>query len=165
MAITDEHPGQPGTDLPPAPPAPPERSRWRVRPTVALGAVVGAGTLAYLATIDPSTSSAYPPCPLKVLTGVDCAGCGGLRCTHALLTGDIERAADHNLLLVLAVPFVAYLVVRKVLAATTGHRLPAPRLTTRWAWAAFALLMVFSVVRNLPWGPMPYLFSDANGTI
>ena len=136
--------------------------RWlRDRPKLAIGGLLGAGTLGYLALVDPNTSSAYPPCPLKVLTGVDCAGCGGLRCTHALLTGDLERAADHNILVVAALPIVAYLVVRWALAKR-GRQLPAPRFSPALTWSLVALLLVFSVVRNLPWGPLPYLFSDAS---
>ena len=163
---------------PPAPPSPAElddraapdparRGWWHTglhgRAKLAVGALVGLGGAGYLVAVDPSTSSAYPPCPLKVLTGVDCAGCGGLRCTHALLTGDLERAADHNLLMVAAVPVLAYLVVRWALARRGGPQLPAIRWSPAATWIAVAVLLAFSVVRNLPWGPLPYLFSDAAG--
>ena len=125
------------------------------------GASVAAAGCLYLALVDPNLSAAYPPCPLKVITGYDCAGCGGLRGTHALLTGDPVRAADHNLLLVLALPVLAYLVVRWALERSTGRRLPPIPWHPAMTWVVAVVLVGFSVARNLPWGPGPYLFSGA----
>lgn len=124
------------------------------------GAALVAGGCLYLALVDPNTSSAYPPCPLKVLTGLDCAGCGGLRATHALLTGDPVRAADHNLLAVALLPLLAYVVLRWALRRT-GRELPALRWHPAMTFVAVAVVVAYSVVRNLPWGPGPYLYSSA----
>lgn len=108
--------------------------------------------------MDPSEGGVYPLCPLRALTGTDCALCGGLRATHALLNLDVERAAGHNLLVVVAAPLVAYAMVQWFLVPW-GVRLP--KLPTRpWMVPALVvLLVVFSVVRNLPWGPGPWLYS------
>lgn len=135
-------------------------TRWS-RLAVVGGGLAIAGSCAYLALVDPNTSSAYPQCPLRLLTGWDCAGCGGLRATHALLTGDVVRAADHNLLLVIAAPFLLYALARVALERTTGRRLPAIPWHPAVTWVMVAVLLVFSVARNFAWGPMPYLFSDA----
>lgn len=163
--------GAPDAELPPPPPAgwesmlasagvaPPVR-RWS-RASMAVGAVAVAGSCLYLGLVDPNTSSAYPQCPLRLLTGWDCAGCGGLRATHALITGDLAGAADHNLLLVVAAPLLAYAVLRVVLERATGRRLPAIPWHPAATWFVVALVLVFSVVRNLAWGPFPYLYSDA----
>jgi hypothetical protein len=66
-------------------------------------AVGGAALLgvAYLGAVDPNEPGHYPLCPTQALLGVDCPGCGGLRCVHALTRGDIVGALDHNALAVL----------------------------------------------------------------
>ena len=77
------------------------RSRRLVAPLA-----VGALTLcaaAYVGLVDPNQPGHYPLCPTKALTGLDCPGCGGLRATHALVTGDLVGALDHNAFVVLVV--------------------------------------------------------------
>jgi hypothetical protein len=66
-------------------------------------AVGGAALLgaAYLGVVDPNEPGHYPLCPTQALLGVDCPGCGGLRCVHALTRGDLVGALDHNALAVL----------------------------------------------------------------
>jgi hypothetical protein len=59
----------------------------------------------YVRTVNPNMGG-YPPCPLKAVTGIDCPGCGGLRCVHALANGDLLGALDQNLLAVLLLPLV-----------------------------------------------------------
>jgi hypothetical protein len=119
-----------------------------------------AAAAAYVFTVDPNTSKAYPQCAFKALTGMDCPGCGGLRATHSLLHGDIAGAFDHNVLAAIAVPIMAYLLARWVLKQfdidIPGIRAP------RWAGIAIPLfVLAFTVVRNIPWGPLTYLSSAA----
>ena len=71
------------------------------------GLVTAGAAVAYVGFVDPATRGIYPPCPSRLLLGVDCPGCGGLRGTHDLLHGDVAGALDHNLLLI---PFLAMLV-------------------------------------------------------
>jgi hypothetical protein len=109
--------------------------------------------------VDPNESSAYPQCPLRLVTGIDCALCGGLRATHALLGGDVVRAARQNLLVVLLAPLAAWTMVQWF-AAQWGWRLPGVP-TRRWMTPALLIAaVVFTVVRNLDWGPGPWLHSD-----
>ncbi len=126
--------------------APPRRRPWII-PTV-VGVGVAAAT-AYTAVLDPSTDQAFPLCPLKYVTGADCPACGGLRAVHALSRGDVVGAADHHVLLVMAVPFllVGYGLW---LAHTLGAKVPRVRLSGRAIGALVALLLVFAVARNLP---------------
>jgi hypothetical protein len=77
------------------------RSRRLVAP-LALGAVALCAT-AYVGLVDPNEPGHYPLCPTKALSGLDCPGCGGLRATHALVTGDLVGALDHNAFVVLVV--------------------------------------------------------------
>ena len=132
-------------------------TRWQF----ATLAAAGAGACLYVALVDPNTSSAYPQCPLRAMTGWDCAGCGGLRATHALLTGDLPRAVDHNLLVVLLAPLAIYGIVQVVLAQR-GRKLPAIRYRGWMTPVIVGLLFAFSVARNFDWGPFTYLHSDAS---
>lgn len=162
--VEPEASGPGGDALPTATPAPPLPA-GSVLPSRAskITALVAAGALGsaclYLAMVDPNSSGAYPQCPLRLITGVDCALCGGMRATHALLGGDIMRAASQNLLVVLLAPFALW-ATAQWFGAQWGVRLPS--LPTR-KWMAPALLVaavVFSVVRNLGFGPGPWLHSD-----
>jgi hypothetical protein len=88
-------------------------------------------------------------CPLYALTGLYCAGCGGLRATHDLLVGDLAGAWAMNPLWVLLVPVLLGLWLRwLVRALRTGRRAAAPP-----AWVAVtvaAVLVAYSVARNVP---------------
>lgn len=123
----------------------------------AAGAVAALAAAAVLFRFDPMRFGFYPKCPLFVTTGLLCPGCGALRAGHALLHGDLPAALGFNLFLVVALPFLAWALLRSGVLATTGHRLPAPRLSARGAWALFAALMLFTVLRNLPFAPFTLL--------
>ena len=127
------------------------RSRWT-------GLVVGLSLLAYVALVDPARGGLYPRCPSRLLLGLDCPFCGGLRGTHDLLHGDLAGALDHNLLL------PAYLVAAAVIGVCyllplTGRPVPRVRLP-RWALiGAAAVVVSFTVARNRP--AFDYLASGA----
>lgn len=56
---------------------------------------------------DPAGYVCFPKCPFKVLTGLDCPGCGSQRAIHALLNFDLASALKQNALMVLSVPYLA----------------------------------------------------------
>jgi hypothetical protein len=126
--------------------------------------IAGAATLAlggaclYTFLVDPNSSSAYPQCPLKAFTNIDCPGCGGLRATHALLHGDIIGAADHNVLALILLPIMAFMFARWVL---TQFDLTVPKI--RWprpfVWITPLVLVAFTVGRNLPVAGLSWLNS------
>lgn len=118
----------------------------RVRAAPAAAIAVGAAALGYLAVVNPhDPSAAMPHCPTKLLTGLDCPLCGGLRMTHDLLHGDLGAAAHDNLFLLAALPVLAWWLLR-----TRGHRAP-PRAAL---WTIVVLATVWTVVRNLPVWPL-----------
>jgi hypothetical protein len=118
----------------------------------ALGALTGVAVCGaiVLAAFDPAASAIFPPCPFHALTGLHCPGCGAARAGHALLSGDLAGAVGHNVLLVVAAPWLALGVVRETLRVT-GARVSssAPR-SAWWIRAALAVLVTFTVLRNLP---------------
>ena len=119
------------------------------------------GALGYLFAVDPNEPGHYPLCPTKALLGIDCPGCGCMRGLYALTHGDLAGAADHNLLLLLAVPFALVLWVRWLMRAWRGVSpavsMRAFRLRNRVMIIALVAILAFGVVRNF----VPYLDSAA----
>ncbi|MGW7420868.1 DUF2752 domain-containing protein [Streptomyces sp. NPDC054813] len=130
-----------------AAPAPPSlRGRLAV-PAGVLAAVVGA--FAYVGTVDPNQPGHYPVCPLYRLTGLYCPGCGGLRSAHAFIHGDFLAALRDNAAGVAA--YLAFAVVWTIWVVRAARGRPA-RIELRPVpmWTLGAVLLVFTVVRNLP---------------
>ncbi|MEU6157192.1 DUF2752 domain-containing protein [Streptomyces sp. NPDC047130] len=124
---------------------------WRrlAAPAAVLGAVVGA--FAYVGTVDPNEPGHYPACPLLSVTGLYCPGCGGLRSAHAFVHGEPAVALQANAPAV--VGYLLFAVVWTVWTVRAARGLPV-RFEARPAhlWAFGAVLAVFTVVRNLPFG-------------
>lgn len=135
--------------------------RWaRLRGPVIAGACVVAATV-YVATFDPNAGGHYPGCPLKILTGLDCPACGGLRATFALTRGDLAVALDQNIMAVFVLPLLVvwWLVIIKQ-RWSGRQRIVTPESAARrraLIWTIVAISLVFTVVRNLPL--VPYLGS------
>ncbi|MEU0893972.1 DUF2752 domain-containing protein [Streptomyces massasporeus] len=113
-------------------------------------AAVAAG-FAYVGAVDPNEPGHYPVCPLLRFTGLYCPGCGGLRSAHAFIHGDLLAALHANALATLGYLGFAVLWTVWVVHAVRGRPLridPRPGLV----WSLGALLLVFTVVRNLPFG-------------
>jgi len=102
---------------------------------------------------DPHQSGSWGFCPWFVTTGTHCPGCGGLRAVNDLTRGDLAAAASSNLLFVSSIPVLALLWLRSFAQRWQGvHRaLPQPAAGVAAA-VAIALIAVFWVVRNLPFG-------------
>ncbi|WP_093718483.1 DUF2752 domain-containing protein [Streptomyces sp. DI166] len=118
-------------------------------PAGVLAAVVAA--FAYVARVDPNEPGHYPACPLLQVTGLYCPGCGGLRSAHAFVHGDLATALHSNAPAVLGYLAFAVLWTVWVVRAARGRPLrlePGPV----HLWTLGTLLLVFTVVRNLPFG-------------
>jgi uncharacterized membrane protein YhaH (DUF805 family) len=139
--------------IPSPPPRPAAGWRWWA---LALGCAAAAGgVLLYWAT--PTEDSLYPRCPFHTLTGLHCPGCGTTRCLHALLHGDPAQALAYNPLAVLALPFLLAWLGRLGLAALVNRRLRGRPLPALWIRLIFVAIVVFWVLRNLPWFPFDLL--------
>ncbi|MDO4790799.1 MAG: DUF2752 domain-containing protein [Porphyromonas sp.] len=64
--------------------------------------------------VDPASSKFFPRCPLLVVSGYTCPGCGSQRVVHSLLNGDIIGAFRHNALLTLAIPLLLLMLVAEI---------------------------------------------------
>ncbi|MEV5411783.1 DUF2752 domain-containing protein [Thermopolyspora sp. NPDC052614] len=115
-------------------------------------AAAAAAGLIYVALVDPNEPGHYPLCPLFMLTGLYCPGCGALRATHALTHGDIGTALGMNVLVVALIPVAAVVWARWAVRSWQGRpfaiKAPPPAIV----WAFLVLLISYGVVRNLPFG-------------
>ncbi|GAA3067980.1 hypothetical protein FHS39_001924 [Streptomyces olivoverticillatus] len=124
----------------------------RLLPPLCVAAVPAAALLCVRA-VDPNEPGHYPACPLLRWTGLYCPGCGGLRGLYALAHGDLAGALRANALAVAAYAAFAVLwAVWLVRAARRGGGMPLPARAAAW-WALGGLVLLFTVVRNLPFGP------------
>lgn len=118
-------------------------------PAGVLAAVAAA--FAYVGTVDPGEPGHYPVCPLFRVTGLYCPGCGGLRSAHAFIHGDFLTALTDN------APAVAGYVLFAVLWTVWAARSIRGRsfrinLSPVYMWSLGTVWLVFTVVRNLPFG-------------
>jgi hypothetical protein len=126
----------------------------RLRSVAAPAGVAAAATAftVYVSLIDPNQPGHYPTCPLLFITGLYCPGCGSLRAVHALGHADIVGALDMNPLGVLILPVLLFWWGRWAVRAWQGRRARAALAHPAYIWAFLALVIVYWIVRNLPFG-------------
>ena len=118
----------------------------------ALVGLVGAGLFTLLRLRDPHGSGSYGYCPSLLLTGIPCPGCGGLRAVNDLTRGDVAAAISSNVLVVALVAVLGVAWLAWVVRRWRGRIGPMIVLSERWGYVVIATLVVFGVVRNLPFG-------------
>lgn len=118
-----------------------------------LGALAGAvAAFSFVGLVNPNEPGHYPVCPLLRFTGIYCPGCGGLRCAYAVAHGDLPAALSSNALAVALFAGLAGYWVLWVVRAARNRPVPPLRVNNRHLWAIGAVALVFTVVRNLPFG-------------
>ena len=98
--------------------------------------------------VDPAMAAWMPKCPMKVLTGFDCPGCGSQRMLHALLHADFVGAWHANPFLLLMIPYIALVIV----ASALPHRFPrlSRFVNSPAAILTFLLLAIaWTILRNI----------------
>jgi hypothetical protein len=118
---------------------------------VLLGFAAGLAVASALFFFDPSQHAFYPRCFFKMMTGLDCPGCGGLRATHQLLHGQIRAALALNPLFIASIPIIAFFVFRALFERMTGRTSRRFLSCTTAVSIGGIVVIVFGVLRNLPW--------------
>jgi hypothetical protein len=72
-----------------------------------------------------------------------------------LLHGDAIAAFEFNPLMVVALPFLLYALVRYTAGAVTGQQPKVYRLNAKYIWVLFAVIMSFWIFRNTRLYPFP----------
>ncbi|MFF3398401.1 DUF2752 domain-containing protein [Streptomyces sp. NPDC002659] len=130
-------------------PGPAPLARRLATPLATLAGVAAA--FAYVGTVDPNEPGHYPVCPLLRLTGIYCPGCGGLRSAHAFINGDLSGALGSNAMAVAGYGIFAVVWVIWLIRAVRGKPMRIG-VSPVWWWTFGGVLLIFSVVRNLPFG-------------
>lgn len=128
-----------------------------MRVTVVVGALLALAAAALL-LYSRGPSGIPMPCLLHEFTGMHCAGCGMTRATHAALEGRVLEAFRFNPLGVILLP-VAFLALIPEVLGWIRDRPPKWRLAIGWrgSVALVALVIGYTVLRNLPWMPFTLL--------
>jgi Protein of unknown function (DUF2752) len=117
-----------------------------------VGALAGvAAAFGYVGMVNPNVAGHYPVCPLLKSTGIYCPGCGGLRSAYAVVHGDFATAVGDNALAVAGYVVFAVLWVVWTVRAVRGQPV-VPRVRPAYWWGIGALVLAFTVIRNLPFG-------------
>ncbi len=106
----------------------------------------------------PVENILFPKCPLYATTGIYCPGCGSQRATHALLHLDIAGVLRSNVLFLPAV----VVVLQHVFARFMRNYMQKPQYKSlldnpKAAWIVLAVVIIFFVLRNIPFAPFSYL--------
>ena len=101
---------------------------------------------------DPHVAGSYGFCPFLAVTGLPCAGCGGLRAIHDLAVGDPAAALASNAAAVVLVVLVAVAWVVWTMRRLAGHDVAAVDLRSRTVLVGTAAFVLFGVLRWTPWG-------------
>lgn len=107
----------------------------------------------YLFMFEPGRTGFFPLCPFRLLTGLQCPGCGTTRALHEIVHGHFWAAFMLNPLLLIASPFLLWAFLRYSVIAMQGamprkNALPAP-----YIYAIFLVVVGFWIFRNTPYYP------------
>jgi Protein of unknown function (DUF2752) len=124
------------------------RVQRMLAPAITIGGLTAATVALHLR--DPHGSGSWGHCP-SALLGISCPGCGGLRAVNDLTNFQLGDAASSNLLFVLALPVILFALLRWTSDSWRGvTRVARPELTWVATTGVVGLLVVFTVLRNLP---------------
>ena len=88
----------------------------------------------------------WPPCPIYWCTGIQCPGCGCTRAMSKLLHGHVAESLSMNLMFIPIMLILSALVIWPKLAMNRYFSVPVE-----------VILMLFCLLRNLPWEPFTLL--------
>lgn len=90
------------------------------------------------------------PCVFHTVTGLLCPGCGVTKMCLALLRLDLSEAWEANTVLFLMLPVLAALGIRMAVRYVRVGNTVGPKWEDAVIWVMVALLMIWGIVRNLP---------------
>ncbi|MEV0250139.1 DUF2752 domain-containing protein [Nocardia sp. NPDC050712] len=133
-------------------PAPAKHSGLRALAAPLLTAAAGLGAVTLLHFRDPHVEGSYGLCPVYALSGIYCPGCGGMRAVHNFTEGRLIDSLHSNLIAIPLLLAFAALVGMWTMRAWRGERMTIPHVNRPALIVVFILVVVYSVLRNTPWG-------------
>jgi hypothetical protein len=123
---------------------------------VAVASVLGCVAISALNPTDPN--NLLPTCPTKALLGIDCPGCGSLRMIYSLTRGDLGAALRYNAVGLVALGLLVWSWVAWTLGRWRGRRVRSWADLRRAPSVTLVVVVVWAVVRNLPFRPFELLW-------
>lgn len=130
-------------------------ARSLLQPWLPLFVLAGLLLIAWIAT--PGKTAWLPGCPLHLLTGLQCPGCGSTRAFHALTHGDVLAALRMNLLAIAAIPLLVVGTCSQVWHTRRGMPYRSILYHPTVGWTITAIIITYGLLRNLPWWPFSLL--------
>jgi hypothetical protein len=113
-----------------------------------LWVAIAAGSILLLFFDPAKPGSFFPACPFRLITGLQCPGCGTLRGLHQLLHGHPLAAFELNPLLFIALPFLLFVLFSATRSAISGRPTQRFSLPVNFAWVFLAVVLFFWIFRN-----------------
>lgn len=127
-----------------------KRKRFTKQEWITLGALLVLGVTAciVLLLVPPGSPHAkwLPKCMFHQMTGLYCPGCGATRALSAMLHGDVKASLHNNALLFPLLALIVFLIVK-----------PQTSLKRPFAITIAAVVLGFTILRNIPVAPFTYL--------
>ena len=103
-----------------------------------------------LYSLNPAQYWFMPKCPFKLLTGLNCPGCGIQRAVHALLHGKFAEAIGFNYFLVYSVPYASSFVVLWLMPDNKVREILRAVIENKYVVDFYIIsFMIWLVVRNI----------------
>lgn len=127
----------------------------RIINLILLSAILGLAVVFYV--LDPEDHTIFPKCLFHSLTGAYCPGCGSQRALHSLLHFDIAGVVSYNFLFLPAALLLIYHYLHPLLNNLFAWKLPNLFYWKSTPWIILAVIVLFWIMRNLPWYPFSVL--------
>ncbi|MDD3772086.1 MAG: DUF2752 domain-containing protein [Weeksellaceae bacterium] len=126
---------------------------------ISLTLLLSGAFLYYFYTYNPDVeSSKFIACPSKTFFGLNCPGCGSQRMIHHLLHFEFKQAFHYNPLLFISLPFVIFLLAQTFSNWVLGTNYRTQLFYSNlFVWFLFGLLIVYAILRNIPFFSLIYL--------
>ncbi len=101
---------------------------------------------------NPENYRFFPKCPVYLLTGYKCPGCGSQRAFYNLFHGDLVTAFMYNPLMILLIPYVLFGIYIEYMADRNSPRIVHLRNLFFGKWAVLILaviILLYTIFRNL----------------
>lgn len=104
----------------------------------------------FYSILDPQKFAYSYRCPIHLITGYDCPGCGLQRAAHSILHGRLREAMGYNALVVLVILY-GLLVLADNLCEENDYlqRLKSIMLHKNTVAVVFVVTVVYTVIRNI----------------
>ncbi len=100
--------------------------------------------------IDPIQFKFSPRCLFKLITGLDCPGCGMQRALHAFLQGHFKEAVQYNYHLIISVPYALFFLMEWLLPSSDAKEQIKIWIENRKVVSFFVTsVFIWFIVRNI----------------